>query len=95
MTVRVVRQFVWFNPRADSEEGEVEGSIVWLGLADACLATVLRCLTEQEMCRSQRQKLYTDTHGKMLELAMAQLTENVLVFVQYYGVGGRVEPVVR
>lgn len=41
--------------RDDAEE--VIGSFVWPACVDACVETVLKCLTERETRRGQKQKL--------------------------------------
>lgn len=76
------RKFFGFGLRLDGDGVEVEGSIVWLARFDAWLVTVVRCLIERKQSGGQKQKLYADTQGKILELAIAQLTESSQVIVQ-------------
>lgn len=83
VVVLVVCEFVGLSPREDDEKGEVEGSLFWLVLVNAWVATAVGCLTERGIYGDQRQKLYADTLGKMLKPAIVQLTGNVQLFVQY------------
>lgn len=77
-------------------------SIVWIARVDEWVAAVVRCLPEWETRSCQREKVYADIRGDMLELAMAQRTMKVRVFVQYWvgrdaasGTGGEVTQVVK
>lgn len=80
-------EFVEFNHRGDDGQGQMERSKVWLSRVYAWMATVLRGLTEWNMCRGQHRKLYIDTQRKEVDLGMEQLTGNLQVFV-HNGVEG-------
>lgn len=71
------------------EGGEVERFIVWQAQVDVWAATVMRCLVEHETGRGLQQKMYAARNGKMLELAIAQLTGNLHLSVQYWAWGVR------
>lgn len=47
---------------------QVVGSVVLQARFDACVETVVQCLTEWETPRGLRRKFYADTERKVLEL---------------------------
>lgn len=46
--MRVVCEFFGFNPSHDGKRENVEVSVVWLAQLGAWVASVVKCLTEQE-----------------------------------------------
>lgn len=60
----------------------MEGSRVWLARVDASLATVMRCVTEQEAGDGQQPNLYGYRQGNNLDIEIGQLTGNLQIFVQ-------------
>lgn len=68
MALLFVLKIFGFNFRGDEEEEELKGSYFWLGRVDACGATRMSWLTKLGTGRGQRQELYPDVQGHMLEL---------------------------
>lgn len=69
------------------ERGIVEvadGSIVWLERPEAWEATVAGCLTERGSRGVYRQKLYWDTYGKQLAMAVEPLLGKIRVYPEFW-----------
>lgn len=87
--IRRVEEIWWFNAGSCVGAGKDEGSIVSPARGEALIATLNRCLREQDARKCQRQKLYAETQGKKLQLAMKQMIGNVRVLLQHE-LGGKV-----
>lgn len=81
---QAVREFFGLNPRGDVEEGNLEGSILWLHGDDAWVVTVVTHVAKSGMPQGQQQKWQADKQGEKLEVSMLQLTRNVQVLVKYW-----------
>lgn len=66
ISVRGVYMLLRFSERKSDGAREVEGSLVWLVRVDACVAIVVRSLTEQEVRGDLRQTVFADKQGKVL-----------------------------
>jgi len=72
--------FVGFRPKDDDDVCTT--SIISLARLDAWINTVIEHLDSSEGRGGKRQKLYSDSFGKMLELATSQLVGTVRRFVE-------------
>lgn len=70
-----------FSGRSGDGAGVVKVSMFWIDWVDARGVNLARRLTERETWGCQKQKLYADTQGEILELAMWLLIGGVRVFV--------------
>lgn len=79
-------EFLVNNPCIDEgdENKLLGGSIFRLARSVALFAIAVTCTTEKSRRGSHRLKLYADTNGTLLPLAMEQLTGNMLLFVEYW-----------
>lgn len=79
MVLRVVDELPGYSGKSrDDVRGEgVEGSMVLTDRVYGQVPTVDRFLTWQETRAGQRQNVYAEKHGNMLELTTEKLTANV------------------
>lgn len=82
LAIGVVGEFLWFSAKSLDCTEEGGGSIVWLASVNACVATVVRYLTEWERRRGHRQYLCADTQREMLKIAKNELIGKVRGFLQ-------------
>lgn len=72
-----------FSVKRCGDAGRIKWSIVCSARVGVWVAAVGRCSTERETHEGQEQKLYANTQGNLLELAMEQLNGNVRVFLNH------------
>lgn len=70
---------------SERENGSmVEGTIMSVARLDAWNATEVSCLVERETCGGHGQQQYTDTYGRMMEVAIKQLIGSVRELVVHW-----------
>lgn len=90
VAVQVYHELEWYEP--DIEDNVcVKGSTLNLSLLDACIVTVVICLTKLETRRGHRhhQKLYAYTYSQLLKPDLNPLIYKFGQFLQW--VSGEVE----
>lgn len=87
-------QFLRYDPTRGDWQGAfaVEGPVEWLARLNARDATVVQSLAGRETPRRYRKRLYVNTYGAILRIAVEQPAGSIKAFLKYWGHTTRWEP---